>query len=333
MGIEADLKKRIVAILSLTHQVAGTGFVGSTGYVYTCAHVVRQAGYEPPCEILIRFESDKRNASGSIDEAGWNAELDVAIIKARAAFNPLYHGVAELSPGNDFYSFGYARVGAIAGIGARGKIIDLVGDDNSIQLHSEQVDRGMSGAPVYDLKQRAVIGMISWGRTSTWESRNFNTSLAINLDTVIRIQKGAKPVADRKEIIHQKLIAYVTGAQRLVEEVASCFEQTRIRPVECVSASDKMLAVWDMYLANFFEVLGKNELDSLVRLRTKDYASADQLFDRINPLVREIRAFMDVCLEESRQVQETRISLLQKITAVQLAIHNLHRDTGQAVSR
>jgi hypothetical protein len=58
-------------------------------------------------------------------------------------------GNAAGSAGHDFYAYGYAAVTDVQGIGARGKIVDIVDNGRLVQLTSQEPDHGMSGGPVW----------------------------------------------------------------------------------------------------------------------------------------------------------------------------------------
>ena len=77
---------------------------------------------------------------------------------------PLPLGNAAGSAGHDFYAYGYATVTDVQGIGARGKIVDIVDNGRLVQLTSQEPDHGMSGGPVLDEQRRVVIGMVTKGK-------------------------------------------------------------------------------------------------------------------------------------------------------------------------
>jgi hypothetical protein len=80
-------------------------------------------------------------------------------------------GVAEKSQGNGFRSYGYRRLEAYIAGWAHGTIEGLVEpplkrklQGDSLQLESDQINRGMSGSAILDIDRNLVVGIVS----ETW---------------------------------------------------------------------------------------------------------------------------------------------------------------------
>jgi Tol biopolymer transport system component/energy-coupling factor transporter ATP-binding protein EcfA2 len=93
---------------------------------------------------------------------------DVAILRLQGlvpeGVKPLPLGISLHSRGHDFFSWGYRLADVFAGgLAAGGKIQAriLYRDQPALQLLSNQIDRGMSGAPLWDVQGRRVVGMIN----------------------------------------------------------------------------------------------------------------------------------------------------------------------------
>lgn len=165
-----NLEESIVAILTPDGKVAGTGFVVTGPLIVTCAHVVYKL--TEPVTVrphthpgsfladLITLSSPKPKAAG---------EKDVTVLRPRPDFPSL--PALTLGPGltlknAPFFTFGYARAGAIAGLHAAGVVRGRVQDETGLsflQLDSKEVAHGMSGAPVVNAATQQVLGMISSG--------------------------------------------------------------------------------------------------------------------------------------------------------------------------
>jgi hypothetical protein len=115
-------------------------------------------------------------------------------------------GEAKGSVGFDephkFRSFGYRRLANYQGLPAYGEIIDFaeMPDDRvlhgePVMLKSENIDGGMSGAAVLDLKRNLVVGVIA----ETWDSgRKFadrDTGFAVD-GAVLRLPPLGLPLHD-----------------------------------------------------------------------------------------------------------------------------------------
>lgn len=181
-----EIKNGIIGILDSDDKIVGTGFLVGENLALTCAHVVEQAGSEPGGKVYVRFNVNRINHVAHVDSASWSPreQFDFATLR----FDNIPSGV-EVLPiaysqhcnGNDFYTFGYASVKDIQGKGARGKIVELLGDGQQLQLRSPDPTHGMSGAPVWDENQLGIVGMITWG------NRVDETVLALSSDTIRRI--------------------------------------------------------------------------------------------------------------------------------------------------
>jgi hypothetical protein len=167
-----NLEESIVAILTPEGKVAGTGFVVAGPLIVTCAHVVfRLTGPVTvrPHTHSTSFLADLITLSSTQPRAA--GEKDVAVLRPRSDFPTL--PALTLGPGltlknTPFFTFGYARAGAIAGLHADGVVRGRVLDETGLpflQLDSKEVAHGMSGAPVVNAASQQVVGMISSGST------------------------------------------------------------------------------------------------------------------------------------------------------------------------
>jgi hypothetical protein len=178
-----DIQQSIVAILNVNDEIVGTGFLAGKNLLLTCAHVVKLAGSEPSNLIKVRFQKDNLTRAASVEVT--QEELDVAVLRLDSLpgdIIPLPLGSAVNSLGHEFHAYGYAIAGNVRGIGARGRIIELVDSGRWLQISSQEPDHGMSGAPVFDEMQQSVVGMISWG--TPYGKRNRDTTFAISIEII-----------------------------------------------------------------------------------------------------------------------------------------------------
>ena len=184
-----ELQKSIVAILDQNNQIVGTGFVVGENRIVTCAHVVKLAGAGPGGMARVRFAVDKSERFGTVDADAFSPEDQDDVVLLRVSQTPggaqiLPLGNSRASVGKEFNAFGYAVIGKLQGIGARGQVISLVDGGRWLQLRSQEIDHGMSGGPAVDESQGAAVGMISWGKSAEWRRRNADTSLALSVETI-----------------------------------------------------------------------------------------------------------------------------------------------------
>lgn len=147
-------------------EVLGSSWLIDPLRVVTAAHVVRHVD-----EVVIRWPESAETRAGRVEQP--DEVLDLALVRLE---RPLFEDLLTLTDHSygRFESFGYRHSGDFAGLYATGDMLGEVtqGDGTRsrrvIQLRSNTIDRGMSGAPVVaDLNGSPVIvGTIS----GIWEA-------------------------------------------------------------------------------------------------------------------------------------------------------------------
>lgn len=118
---------------------------------------------------------------------------DVAVLRLNsdlpAGITPLMLGSAEGCDGHLFRSFGYPPVGQVDGIWATGRIEGLVHEQGHslIQLTSQNLAQGISGAPVLEEAQRKVIGMVTAVYHADATLKHRDTAFATPTETLLAI--------------------------------------------------------------------------------------------------------------------------------------------------
>ena len=98
---------------------------------------------------------DNSDVIASVDSDSWSPveEHDLALLRMKQKptdATTLSLGVSSGTSGHAFRTYGYATIGGVQGLGARGEIIDVVESGNLLQITSQEIDRGFSGAPIVD---------------------------------------------------------------------------------------------------------------------------------------------------------------------------------------
>jgi hypothetical protein len=182
------------------HRIVGTGFIFQPeGKILTCAHVIRDASVEgevvPGVEVRVRFSRDQVSPShqqvygAKVVEAFHQVHNDyyyddivvIELIDApeflinreqMAKLEPAYHPSENYdSSGNFFRSYGYSPTGDyLSSAYADGEIVGPVQAfaeiekylrADPLELRSDNVNRGMSGAAILDMKRDRVVGLIT----------------------------------------------------------------------------------------------------------------------------------------------------------------------------
>jgi len=161
---QGQLLGAIAAVLDANRRPVGTAFlVSRQGLLITALHVLNSAGAsDGAAEVEIRWESDKREDAARIVTTS-TAE-DVAVLSVHelpATAEPLPLGRATGSSGHGFQTFGYPA--GLQGLWGAGHIGGLLQQEMRTLLQlgsSNEVTRGFSGSPVFDLLTQKVVGMI-----------------------------------------------------------------------------------------------------------------------------------------------------------------------------
>ncbi len=168
--MSTDWTEGVVRILTPNGQTVGTGFVITTdGLIATCAHVVEAAGGRPggTVDIVLHVTHDVYQAH--VEPDGWRdpAAEDVALLRLEA---PPPAGVIPLPLGSStgtnhhlFETFGFPSVSPDEGLRGRGSILGEItlGGVRVLQLRSQEVTPGFSGAPLWDQTTQRVVGIVT----------------------------------------------------------------------------------------------------------------------------------------------------------------------------
>src|SRR5262245_6438728 len=152
----------------------GAGMLCPDGHVITCAHVV---GATPDTPVYVEFQHAAAHAPipAVVVADGWRPALDddsadVAVLELRgtppveAAPAPLRTTAAGVL-GHTFRTYGYPRAHARLGTPAEGRIVGHAGAEwLKLEARSslgQDLVRGFSGAPVWDVESHCVIGIVA----------------------------------------------------------------------------------------------------------------------------------------------------------------------------
>lgn len=186
---QIQLKKSVVAVCDARGRIVGTGFFVRKQTVITCAHVIIESGSGPGEVVPVRLAEPDLLCEAFVSEKDWSSpeDDDIALLQIRSVLSvevePLLINIndAQGSMGHPFRSFGYPVVGEVAGIWATGKIEGLVHEAGRdiLQLTSQHLAPGMSGAPILDETSQRVVGMLASVYYPKTGSKHRDTSFAI----------------------------------------------------------------------------------------------------------------------------------------------------------
>ena len=161
------VRQSIVAILSRTGKVVGSGFLVSDHEILTCAHVVMSSGLAFGDDVKVRL-FDGSELTARIDDNYYKApeKEDLMLLhlsgKYHANINSLKLGSSQNTEDHNFITYGFPE-GHPDGLWGYGVINYSLEKRNLnlIQLTSQEVTNGFSGSPVFDLKTQRVIGIVT----------------------------------------------------------------------------------------------------------------------------------------------------------------------------
>jgi WD40 repeat protein len=166
----------IVRILKADGATAGTGFfAGNSPNIVTCAHVIRYADAEPEGTVRFVLHSDpeKHIYTARVLTEGWRppeAE-DIAFLllenngQGPDLFKwstPVSLGTSSYTQGRTLSTFGYPSTTPLEGQNGSCLVIGRtrVNGVEVLQMRSQEISYGFSGAPVWDPASNFVVGMV-----------------------------------------------------------------------------------------------------------------------------------------------------------------------------
>jgi hypothetical protein len=197
-----DIKRFVVAICNPQGDILGTGFMIAPDVVTTCAHVIATEA-APGETVAVKLPDADTLYPAEVLAGNFDFANDVAILKCHAALpetvQPAILGRWQEAMHTPFYSYGYRPLDNYRGNPAEGQLLREVSDITPrpnephpthpvLSLSSQQVNAGMSGAPVYTPATDRVVGMI----TAIWNSskRDRDTAFAVSAEAIVAAWPG-----------------------------------------------------------------------------------------------------------------------------------------------
>lgn len=220
-------KQAIVRIFTCKGTVVGTGFLVCENYIVTCAHVIAQAlgikqdvKTRPNEDILLDFPFINPEIQltanvvlwrpvPSAGEASVAGKEDIAILKLNnsppANLKPVKLFVETNLRGDEFLTFGFP-VNHDDGLEAGGKLggkqaagwVQIEGGEVGTRL-----ERGFSGAPIWDEKLKGIVGMAVAADDSRKEAK---IGFMIPVEEIVRVFQEENNCLNHLLILHKSNI-------------------------------------------------------------------------------------------------------------------------------
>lgn len=189
-----DIHKSIVGIRakdSLSARFAGTGFLVEGGWIMTCAHVLKDAERHSS-RVRFCIDTPERFYEAEIILEGDSNELDVAVLKPLnlpqdMPITPLLLMASSYSQGHTYRTFGYPAASGGRGIHASDNIEGPGLDPFQrpcLQISSNKITHGFSGAPLWDENSGGVVGMVNAGFEFGLDKKLGDVVFAIPVETL-----------------------------------------------------------------------------------------------------------------------------------------------------
>ncbi len=218
----SELQKNVVLVKSYEQRSSqkpiktGTGFfVDTDGSVLTCFHVVGEPKSKKLYDwITITFNGEEREVA-CIFSPPEPEELDFAILRPKdhklptqAVLIQLGKWESKADSSTDFQTFGYSLLDTFDGLLGegiiKGKIHKRFSKSNLLQLTSqtigaEDIQPGMSGAPIFDTTNEMIVGMIN----VLYKDQRNNIPFAIPIEYVAEKWENLKLRIEETELIQE----------------------------------------------------------------------------------------------------------------------------------
>lgn len=211
-----QLEINILKVLK-NNSVVGAAFLVSKGIAVTCAHVVKAAGITKGDSITLRLANGETK-DAIVDPDLWSdvdAE-DIAILRLEGSISGIslfMLGSSEGTKGHTFSTYGFPQTSQE--LSGRGEIIGYASLNGIklIQLGSEQVTPGFSGAPVFDENAQRVIGIVVAITPPDEYKRQGTTAFAVPSESILEICP---------ELQHSDICPYI-GLETFTDETEQYF--------------------------------------------------------------------------------------------------------------
>ncbi|MDB9460804.1 serine protease, partial [Dolichospermum circinale CS-545/17] len=167
--VKNELQAGIVRILNYKKNTAGTGFIVSDELVITCAHVITQKETAPETvDLVFLIDNDQKQFTASVEYWRNQNQEDLAVLRLKeplpAKASPLKLGTSIQIEGHQFKTYGFPQSKQNNGVWGQGEIVGRTKHEKNncdlIQLKSNEITNGFSGAPVLDQNTNRVVGVI-----------------------------------------------------------------------------------------------------------------------------------------------------------------------------
>ncbi|GEL94019.1 trypsin-like peptidase domain-containing protein [Cellulomonas composti] len=162
----ADLLRQATVRIDVDSEVSGTGFLVAPGKVLTCHHVVKRALERPGDRAIIDVVDPRTGESTRpLSAPLLDTRNDLALLTVTTRGHQPVASLGDVPRiGDDLYTYGYPPTKAEGTSGTYSYEGPEGGPPRQLKIKAGQVQSGLSGAPLLDLRTGTVVGVIRRSR-------------------------------------------------------------------------------------------------------------------------------------------------------------------------
>ncbi|HAD07507.1 MAG TPA: hypothetical protein DCE76_10165 [Anaerolineaceae bacterium] len=163
------LESILVQVLDPRGVTVGAGFFLAPDLAVTCAHVVKRAKSAVGQPVEIELFANRQRVTAQVLFEGWSPsdQDDVAFLRVPVVppmAQPLTLGFSAGRLGHDYAALGFPDDRNYLAYWVLGKLTEPVPAAGTrrpvLQFQGGEIEKGMSGAPVLDLRSNQIVGMV-----------------------------------------------------------------------------------------------------------------------------------------------------------------------------
>ena len=189
-----NLEASLIRLLDKNGETKGTGFLVSENIAVTCAHVVEACGSVPGSDVQCVFHKTNERYYALVLGNLWRETEDIAVLQFHdnlpESLASIRFGETLGIDGHACLTLGYPQVGSMQGTNGRGEIFGIVRENNGrqlLQLRSQEITVGFSGAPLLDTETNRVVGMVTEIATADHYGKGGETAFATPVEVLFEV--------------------------------------------------------------------------------------------------------------------------------------------------
>lgn len=214
-----DVESCLVRIHSDNNDVVGTGFLIGEGYILTCHHVIQDI-FEKQSHIAVSVSvnSNKPYIAKVVSAAD---DKDVALLQIVGDFFSLpLSDIGDNQPGDRAWISGFQLTRRLGNKPYLADALISSLDTSGMLLLEANLLPGMSGAPIFNLSSRKVVGIVTSRVTKDNAVPVINTGIAIPIEKILGLWPWLREINDKatKRYLLDKFNGFKSQIARILQD-------------------------------------------------------------------------------------------------------------------